>query len=294
MKLPVDHEEVQQLIRLAVEEDLGAGDVTTDAVVPAEVQARASVVAREPGVVAGLPIIAPVLKAFAADAAVELKTHDGEAVSEGQVLAVMSGAARGLLSAERTVLNFLGRLSGIASLTRKFVDAVVGTPVRIYDTRKTTPGWRLLEKYAVRAGGGQNHRMGLYDAVLIKDNHLAVMVARGTPLTEAVARIRKTHPHITIEVEAALLEDVRRAADAGVDVILLDNMTSRELAEAVKTVTAASGGKRPVLEASGGVTLENVRAIAQSGVDRISVGALTHSAPALDLAVEFDMGKDTR
>ncbi|HUW56949.1 MAG TPA: carboxylating nicotinate-nucleotide diphosphorylase [Planctomycetota bacterium] len=294
MKLPVDHEEVQQLIRLAVEEDLGAGDVTTDAVVPAEVQARASVVARESGVVAGLPIIAPVLKAFAADAAVELKTHDGEAVSEGQVLAVMSGAARGLLSAERTVLNFLGRLSGIASLTRKFVDAVVGTPVRIYDTRKTTPGWRLLEKYAVRAGGGQNHRMGLYDAVLIKDNHLAVMVARGTPLTEAVARIRKTHPHITIEVEAALLEDVRRAADAGVDVILLDNMTSRELAEAVKTVTAASGGKRPVLEASGGVTLENVRAIAQSGVDRISVGALTHSAPALDLAVEFDMGKDTR
>lgn len=294
MKLPVDHEEVQQLIRLAVEEDLGAGDVTTDAVVPAEVQARASVVAREPGVVAGLPIIAPVLKAFAADAAVELKTHDGEAVSEGQVLAVMSGAARGMLSAERTVLNFLGRLSGIASLTRKFVDAVVGTPVRIYDTRKTTPGWRLLEKYAVRAGGGQNHRMGLYDAVLIKDNHLAVMVARGTPLTEAVARIRKTHPHITIEVEAALLEDVRRAADAGVDVILLDNMTSRELAEAVKTVTAASGGKRPVLEASGGVTLENVRAIAQSGVDRISVGALTHSAPALDLAVEFDMGKDTR
>jgi len=294
MKLPVDHEEVQQLIRLAVEEDLGAGDVTTDAVVPAEVQARASVVARESGVVAGLPIIAPVLKAFAADAAVELKTHDGEAVSEGQVLAVMSGAARGMLSAERTVLNFLGRLSGIASLTRKFVDAVVGTPVRIYDTRKTTPGWRLLEKYAVRAGGGQNHRMGLYDAVLIKDNHLAVMVARGTPLTEAVARIRKTHPHITIEVEAALLEDVRRAADAGVDVILLDNMTSRELAEAVKTVTAASGGKRPVLEASGGVTLENVRAIAQSGVDRISVGALTHSAPALDLAVEFDMGKDTR
>ena len=240
---------------------------------------------------AGLPLIAPVLDAFAADAVVELKTHDGDEVSENRVLAVISGKARGMLSAERTVLNFLGRLSGVATLTREFVNAVVGTPVRIYDTRKTTPGWRRLEKYAVRAGGGENHRMGLDDQVLIKDNHLAVLSARGTSLADAVAAIRRAHPHLTVEVEAATADDVRRAAGADVDIILLDNMTPYELAEAVKTVTAAAGGKRPVLEASGGVSLDNVRQIAETGVDRISVGALTHSAPALDLAMEFDMGR---
>ena len=291
MQCPVDSDEVKRLIRLAVEEDLGTGEVTPDAFVPGEARARADVVAREGGVVAGLPLIAPVLDAFAADAVVELKTHDGDEVSENRVLAVISGKARGMLSAERTVLNFLGRLSGVATLTREFVNAVVGTPVRIYDTRKTTPGWRRLEKYAVRAGGGENHRMGLDDQVLIKDNHLAVLSARGTSLADAVAAIRRAHPHLTVEVEAATADDVRRAAGADVDIILLDNMTPYELAEAVKTVTAAAGGKRPVLEASGGVSLDNVRQIAETGVDRISVGALTHSAPALDLAMEFDMGR---
>ena len=288
MELPFDSDEVKRLIRLAVEEDLGTGDVTTDAVVPADVQARARVVARQAGVVAGLPLMLPVLGEFASSTSEERSVRDGQEISPGQTLAVIAAPARALLSAERTVLNFLQRLSGIATLTRKYVDAVAGTSARIYDTRKTTPGWRLLEKYAVRVGGGENHRMGLYDQVLIKDNHLTLMQKRGVSLTDAIRRIREGHPGMVVEVEAATERQLQAAVEAGADIILLDNMTPKELADAVQVVESVTSPKRPVLEASGGVNLANVRAIAESGVDRISVGALTHSAPALDIAIEFD------
>ena len=288
MQPPFDSDEVKRLIRLAVREDLRTGDVTTEAMVPADLQARAKVVARQAGVMAGLPLILPILGEFASSPGVERSIRDGQEISPGQTLAVMAGPARALLSAERTVLNFLQRLSGVATLTRQFVKAVTGTPVRIYDTRKTTPGWRLLEKYAVKVGGGENHRMGLHDQVLIKDNHLTLMEKRGESLTEVIGRIRAEHPDVTVEVEAGTERQLRGAVEAGADIILLDNMTPKELAAAAKVVESLVSGKRPVLEASGGVDLANVRAIAESGVDRISVGALTHSAPALDIAVEFD------
>jgi nicotinate-nucleotide pyrophosphorylase (carboxylating) len=186
------------------------------------------------------------------------------------------------------VLNFVQRTSGVATLTRKFVDAVAGTSARIYDTRKTTPGWRLIEKYAVKAGGGENHRMGLYDEALIKDNHLALMRKRGESLAKAVAGIRAEHPGVVVEVEAETDSDVAAAVQAGADVILLDNMTVEQLASAVKLARALSGSRRAVLEASGGIGLDTVRAVAETGVDRISVGALTHSASPLDIAMEFD------
>jgi len=288
MQTPFDSQEVTRLIRLAVEEDLGGGDVTTASAVPGDVRARAAVVSRAEGVVAGLPLIEKVAAAFGPGVQVELKAKDGDAVKAGETLAIIEGPAHVLLSAERTVLNFLGRLSGIATLTRRFVEAAAGTTARIYDTRKTTPGWRGLEKYAVRVGGGENHRMGLYDQVLIKDNHLAVMARQGKLLDDVVAEIRSRRSDLTIEVEADTEADVRSAVEAGVDLILLDNMTPEALSAVVKLVGELAREKRPVLEASGGVSLETVRAIARSGVDRISVGQLTHSAPALDLAVEIE------
>ena len=288
MQTPFDSQEVRRLIRLAVEEDLGAGDVTTASVVPGDVRARAVVVSRADGIVAGLPLIEKVADEFGSGVRVELKAKDGDAVRPGEALAIIEGPARVLLSAERTVLNFLGRLSGVATLTRRFVEAVAGTAARIYDTRKTTPGWRGLEKYAVRVGGGENHRMGLYDQVLIKDNHLALMKRAGGTVAEAVGEIRAGHRTVAVEVEADTEAEVRAAVEAGVDILLLDNMTPEELAAVVKLVGELAGEKPPVLEASGGVTLGTVRAVAESGVDRISVGQLTHSAPALDLAIEIE------
>jgi nicotinate-nucleotide pyrophosphorylase (carboxylating) len=202
---------------------------------------------------------------------------------------LLDGSARVILAAERTVLNFLGRLSGIATLTRQYVDAARDTGAEIMDTRKTTPGWRTLEKYAVRCGGGRNHRMGLYDQVLIKDNHLALMRAKGgRTLAECIADSRRKHPGILVEMEADTDDDLQAAINAGADIVLLDNMTPAELASCVKLAEKLAGKKRPILEASGGVTLETVRAIAESGVDRISSGALTHSAAAIDIALDFD------
>jgi len=289
MRLSVSSPQVRRLIRLAIEEDLGSGDITTESVVEKDARARARVVTRQAGIAAGLPLIAAVMREFAAEVKVRRMAHDGMEVSPGQTLAAIDGPARALLSAERTVLNFVQRLSGVATLTRKFVDAVAGTPARIYDTRKTTPGWRMLEKYAVKTGGGENHRMGLYDQVLIKDNHLAAMRGRGRSLTSAVAAIRAERPGVVIEVEADTEADVCAAVHAGVDVILLDNMTVEQIVSAVKLTRALSGSRRPILEASGRIDLETVRGVAEAGVDRISVGTITHSAPALDIAMEFEM-----
>lgn len=270
----------QPLIELALAEDVGAGDVTSEALLPAEATAVAHIVAKKAGVIAGLPVAQAVFARVDPRISFLPKLRDGDRVAPGQVIAEVLGPTRGLLTAERIALNFLQRLSGIATLTRSFVDAVAGTKATILDTRKTTPGWRVLEKWAVRMGGGQNHRMGLYDMVLIKDNHVAAVGS----IAEALGRARAAHPHLPLAVEAKSLAEVREILECEVQVdrILLDNMGLAEMRAAVELV-----GGRVALEASGGVTLDNVAAIAATGVDYISVGALTHSAPALDMSMEI-------
>jgi nicotinate-nucleotide pyrophosphorylase (carboxylating) len=282
-------EEARQLAALAVAEDLGAaGDVTSRACIPGGRQGRATIVARTPGTLAGLWIAEYVYAAVDGDVRVRFLATDGEAVRPGQALAEVAGPVASLLAGERTVLNFVQRLSGVATLTRQFVDAVAGTRAAICDTRKTTPGWRHLEKYAVRCGGGTNHRMGLWDEVLIKDNHLALC---GLSAAEAVRVAREAvGPDMVIEVEVDTLEQFREVLSEKADMILLDNMTADEMAEAVQLRDGASDDGTPLLEASGGVTLSSVAAIARTGVDRISVGALTHSAAALDIAMDVRGG----
>jgi nicotinate-nucleotide pyrophosphorylase (carboxylating) len=275
---PFDLPAVTDLLRAAFAEDVGRGDLTTEAAVPRGLRARAEIVAKQEGVLAGLPLL-PRLFALvgSGETLVELHLADGVEFEEGAVLAALSGPVEDLLAGERVALNLLQRLSGIATLARRFVHAVAGTKARIVDTRKTTPGLRLLEKYAVRVGGGQNHRFGLDDGILIKDNHLAA--AGG--VTAAVTRARKRVPHtLRIEVECTTLAEVEEAIAAGADAILLDNMRPEESRAAVAAVAG-----RALVEASGGVTLETVRAVAETGVDLISVGALTHSAPAVDLSM---------
>jgi nicotinate-nucleotide pyrophosphorylase (carboxylating) len=273
---------LQDLVARALAEDIGPGDVTSAAVVPEDALGRARIVQKEPGVVFGLEAAA---EAFRQAGAGELQ----RLVAEGEwhtfapaEVATVEGPARALLAAERTALNLLAHLSGIATLTARFVRQVEGTGATILDTRKTTPGLRELEKAAVAAGGGTNHRMGLHDAVLIKENHAAL--AGG--LAEAVRRARDAQPHLLVEVECRDNDEVAAALAAGAERLLLDNMSPSELREAVAARDAAAEPGRPVwLEASGGVTLQNVRDIAATGVDFISVGALTHSAPALDLSM---------
>jgi len=271
-------EAAKPLIDLALAEDVGKGDVTTVATVPEGKEGRAVIIAKAYGIVCGLPIMAEVFRQV--DEAIRL-THlasDGEPVAPGDVVAALSGPLRGILTAERTALNFLTHLSGIATLTARFVDVVAPYRAVILDTRKTTPGWRALEKYAVRCGGGRNHRMGLYDMVLIKDNHIA---ASGS-LTEAVRRVRAAGISLPIEVEVRTLAELEEALSLDVDRILLDNMDIPTLRKAI----ARAKGKVE-LEASGGVTLENAAEIAACGVDYISIGALTRSAPALDFSLEI-------
>jgi nicotinate-nucleotide pyrophosphorylase (carboxylating) len=278
---PLSDDELRELVRAALDEDGAFSDLTTVATVVSDRRARAALIAREAGVVAGLPFAIEAFRLLDPKIVVRVDAADGSRVQEGAILAFCAGHARALLSAERVALNFMQRLSGIATLTRRYVDAVAGTSAKILDTRKTTPGWRRLEKYAVRAGGGVNHRFDLASAVLVKDNHLA---AADGDVQLAVQRARELAPPGTpIEIECDTLEQVRLALDAGAEVILLDNMPLEHLAESVRL----SKG-RALTEASGGVRLENVRRIAETGVDRISVGALTHSAPALDLALDFD------
>lgn len=271
-------EAAEPLIELALREDIGAGDVTTGAIVSPGVVGRGKIVAKAHGVICGLSIAAAVFRAM--DEGIDFlpRVRDGEPVQPGDVVAVVEGPLRGILTAERVALNFLSRLSGIATLTARFVEAVAPYRAVILDTRKTTPGWRHLEKYAVRCGGGRNHRMGLYDMVLIKDNHVAFCGS----IAAAVRRVRDAEVGVPVEVEVRNLEELREALGLGVDRILLDNFPVEDIAAAVRI----AGGRVP-LEASGGVTLENVAEIAATGVDYISVGALTHSAPALDLSLEL-------
>jgi nicotinate-nucleotide pyrophosphorylase (carboxylating) len=276
-------DEIRAAVQAALQEDVGPGDATTRATIPEDACARALMVAREPLVVAGIEFARAAFTELSAAAAVKLQKTDGQRAAPGAVLLEVAGPARALLTAERVALNFVQRLSGIATLTAQFVAAIEGTRARILDTRKTTPGWRRFEKYAVARGGGGNHRLGLFDQILIKDNHLAALRdARPNAIAAAVQRARAAYPALKIEVEADSLEQVRQAVEAGADIILLDNMTLDQLREAVRLVAG-----RALTEASGGVRLDTVRAIAGTGVDFISVGALTHSARAVDIALDF-------
>lgn len=279
---------VRQLVDLALEEDVGRGDVTTQAIVEPEARATAQLVAREPLVLAGLGLATAVFRRVDANVRVMELGKDGERVAGGTVVASYAGAAASLLAAERTALNFVQRLSGTATLARAFVDAAAGSGLRIADTRKTTPGFRLLEKYAVRVGGASNHRFDLGSGVLIKDNHVAV--AGG--VRAAIARVRGRVPHgLKLEVEVDSLAELDEALAAGADIILLDNFTLDDIATAV--ARAKSRSPRPLLEVSGGVTLERIPALARTGVDIVSAGALTHSARAVDLALDVVVGGPT-
>jgi nicotinate-nucleotide pyrophosphorylase (carboxylating) len=275
------------LINLALREDLGeAGDLTTLAFIPADQTGSATFVARAAGVTAGLPAAKLVFRQLDPQAVFTPIVNDGAHVESGTKLATISGSMRTILIGERTALNFLQRLSGVASKTRQFVDRVAGLNVQVLDTRKTTPGWRLLEKYAVKMGGGSNHRVGLFDQVLIKDNHLAALAEEADPVGAAVRSARqKAGPGISVEVEAESLEQFDRALASGPEIVLLDNMNLDMMRECVRRRNAAGSSIR--LEASGGVNLDSIRGIAETGVDRISVGALTHSAVALDIALDY-------
>lgn len=275
---------VETAIAAALAEDLGlAGDITTNATVTADAVAEAVIATRQDGVISGLQLAEAAFRVLDPTVAFDIKQHDGAHVSAGDAIAVVKGNARALLTAERVALNYMGRLSGIATLTRRYVDAVRGTRAKIADTRKTTPGLRAFEKYAVRCGGGQNHRTGLFDAVLIKDNHI---VAAGG-LKPAIEAARQAAGHmVKIEVEVDTLEQLDDVLTFQIDAVLLDNMSPAQLADAVARVKG-----RCITEASGGVNLDTVRAIAETGVDMISVGALTHSARVLDLGLDFKSGK---
>ena len=274
-ELPI---EISRCIKCALEEDIGTGDVTTDTIVPAGASLRGRIVAKQEGVVGGLEIAKQVFLTLSQHAAFVAKVEDGSTVTRGAVLAELDGPARALLTGERTALNFLGRMSGIATLTRKFVDAVSSTKAIILDTRKTAPGLRTTDKLAVRLGGGQNHRTGLFDMVLIKDNHIDFAGS----ITAAVGRVRASETKLEIEVETRSLENVREALTLGVERILLDNMPVEIMREAVAIVRGEAR-----LEASGNVTLDNVLEVAGTGVDYISVGALTHSPVAFDVSLAF-------
>ncbi len=281
LEFPLSPDDVRAKVRVALDEDQAFNDVSTLATVVSTRHVRGSLVARHDGVIAGVALAVEAFHQLDAGMTIRVDAEDGARVAAGASVLHLTGHARGMLSAERVALNYLQRLSGIATLTAAFVAAVAGTKAQILDTRKTTPGWRALEKYAVRAGGGMNHRMDLRSGVLIKDNHLAAI---GGDIAAAVARARAiAAPNTPVEVECDSLAQVEQALAAGADWILLDNMSIEMLRDAV-----ARCHQKATTEASGGVTLDSVRRIAETGVDRISVGALTHSAPALDLALDFE------
>lgn len=275
--------EIRAAVKIALAEDLGCGDATSLATIPASMQFTVVMRAREGLTVAGLAFAETAFRILSKKVRIKRFVRDGQAVKAGAALLQVSGPARAILSAERTALNFVQRLSGVATLTAQFVAAVRGTKAQILDTRKTTPGWRRFEKYAVACGGGRNHRIGLFDLILIKDNHLAALRnAKPNAIAAAVSRARKKFPRLKVEVEADTLTQVKQAVAAGADIILLDNMSNAELRRAVNLVNG-----RAKTEASGGVNLKTVRRIAQTGVDFISVGALTHSARAVDIGLDF-------
>ncbi|MCM3873010.1 MAG: carboxylating nicotinate-nucleotide diphosphorylase [Pyrinomonadaceae bacterium] len=270
--------EIVECLGRALQEDIGPGDVTTNSIVSANAVLRGKILAKDAGIVAGLDIAEAVFLLLENQISFIPGVAEGAQVTSGTLLANISGSARALLTGERTALNFLGRMSGIATLTRQFVDLVSGTSARILDTRKTSPGLRAIDKLAVRRGGGENHRMGLFDMVLIKDNHIDFAGS----IAAAVERVRATGTDLEIEVEARTLADVKEALGLGVERILLDNMTPEVMQQAVTL-----NGGRAKLEASGNVTIENVRRIAQTGVDFISVGSLTHSAKVFDVSLKW-------
>jgi len=287
--LELDIARLGWLLEAALREDIGSGDLTSQAVVLPRAVARGRFVARQPGILAGGPILGPLFRRIDPAVELELLKDDGESLAAGDVIASIRGPAIAVLSGERAALNFLQRLSGIATMTRRFVEKAAPHGAKILDTRKTTPGWRYLAKYAVLAGGGHNHRLGLYDRVLIKDNHLLLAEQRwpGRAIAGAIEAARAAGPPGTlVEVEADTLDQVRQAIEAGADAILLDNMTEEELRQAVEL--ARGREPRPILEASGSVTEDRVEAIARTGVDWISVGSITHSAPALDIALDLE------
>ena len=271
---------MRDLIQRALDEDVGAGDLTSQAVVPAGARAHGVVIAKEEGVVAGIEVAAAVFEALRGDLAVDVRIADGDVAGPGGELLTVRGDARAILAGERVALNLLGRLCGVATLTARYVAAVEGTGTRILDTRKTTPGMRALEKAAVVAGGGTSHRFGLYDAILVKENHVRVAGGVGEAARRALAG---APAGIAVEIEVETLDELDEALDAGVARVLLDNMAPDELRAAVERTAG-----RATLEASGGIMLDTVRAVAETGVDFISVGALTHSAPALDVSLLFE------
>jgi nicotinate-nucleotide pyrophosphorylase (carboxylating) len=301
-----DSREINELVRRALAEDVGAGDVTAMATIPSGATAHARIVAKAPLVCAGLPIVACVFHALDASVVIELLANDGDGVEKGRELARIHGGARAVLTGERTALNFLAHLSGVATLTHTFVESLAGTNAKIRDTRKTTPGLRLLEKYAVRMGGGTNHRIGLYDAILLKENHIALaggvkaaldqahaygssqMKPQETTAYEATAGLSKglANGSLPIQIEVRDETELREALGAGAESVLLDNMTTEEADVCVKL--ARSLRRDCVIEISGGITLDNARAYAETGADYLSSGALTHSAPAADLSLLVD------
>lgn len=269
---------VRDTIRRALEEDIGCGDVTTTSLIPADAVSRAHIVAKGACILAGSPFARAVFRMLDADVEWASRFSDGDVIHRGDIIAEISGRTRTILTGERVSLNILQRLSGIATLTRAYVEKIHGTRARIADTRKTQPCMRYLEKYAVRIGGGTNHRFGLFDGILIKNNHLAAVGS----IPEAIARARSAHYFSKIEIEVERLDDLVQAIEAGADIVMLDNMSIPDMREAVRI---AHG--KVILEASGGVTLDNVREIAETGVDIISVGALTHSASAVDIGLQL-------
>ncbi|HEY5297713.1 MAG TPA: carboxylating nicotinate-nucleotide diphosphorylase [Verrucomicrobiae bacterium] len=283
MWVELNPSEIRRVVRAALAEDIGNGDATTLATVPQNAKSVALMRAREPLVVAGIEFAEMAFRELSRKIKIEKFARDGGKISAGKILLKISGSTRAILSAERVALNFVQRLSGVATLTSQFVEAIRGTNAKILDTRKMTPGWRRFEKYAVVCGDGKNHRLGLFDLILIKDNHLAALKnEKPNAIAAAIFRARKKFPKLKIEVEADTLAQVAQAADAGAEIILLDNMNLKQLRAAVKIING-----RAQTEASGGVNLQTVRAIAQTGVDFISVGALTHSARAVDIGLDF-------
>ena len=286
-ELRLSEEQINNIIDTALAEDISHGDVTSEVLIPTELQGKASLLVQGTGVLAGGEVVRRVFLKVDPSLRVELLIKDGTRVKPGDMVATVSGRVMSILKAERVALNFLQRLSGIATLTAQYVEAVKGLPTVIVDTRKTTPGLRLLEKYAVRVGGGQNHRYHLGDGILIKDNHLAALRHAGVSLAEAISRARQRAPYVQkVEVEVGSVGQAREAAVAGADIIMLDNMSLEEMRQAVAEIKG-----RALTEASGGITLDNVRTVAEAGVDFISIGALTHSAQALDMSLELEIGR---
>jgi len=276
--------QIEEIIDRALAEDLGKGDVTTEALIPGDQQGTGSIVAKKEGILAGTEAANQVFHRVDPELKVEILLEDGARVKPGSKVAKVSGSIASILKAERVALNFLQRLGGIASETNRYVARVEGLPVRIMDTRKTTPGLRSLEKYAVRVGGGGNHRMNLGDGILIKDNHLVALRSQGLNIKEIIAKARQNAPQrLKVEVEIGTVPEALEAVEAGADIVMLDNMNLEDMRKAVKSING-----RALIEASGGITLDNVRAVAENGVDFISIGALTHSARALDISLELE------